>query len=61
MANDFDMLKDFTELEKNEATQQQAADLHELYFNKYVDYNPSELERLKILYIKKYGFLDNYV
>ena len=61
MANDFDMLKDITHLEKNKATNKQAEDLHNLYFNKYVEDNPVELERLKVLYIAKYGFLDNYV
>ena len=61
MANDFDMLKDITILEKNKATNKQAEDLHELYANKYIENNPLELERLKVVYKKKYGFLDNYV
>jgi hypothetical protein len=61
MANDYDMMKDIDELELNQETQQQGYDLNDLYFYKYVEPNPEKLEELKKLYIKKYGFLDNYV
>ena len=61
MANDMDMQKDITDLEKNSRTKKQAEDLGLLYFYRYIEPDTKELERLKKLYVKKYGHLDNYV
>ncbi|KKM82814.1 hypothetical protein LCGC14_1315660 [marine sediment metagenome] len=61
MANDINMWQDIEELEKIPNKQNQAEDLLALYCNRYIEYNPITLERLKRKYIDKYGDLDNYV
>jgi len=61
MANDIDMVEDIDLLQRHEETLQQGYDLNDLYFYRYVEYNPKKLEHLKKLYKEKYGFLDNYV
>lgn len=61
MANDWNLTLDIMELQRNKKTRNQGVDLSELYFCKYVENNPKKLEKLKKLYVKKYGFLDNYV
>jgi hypothetical protein len=61
MANDFDMMKDIDLLQRHKETKQQGYDLNDLYFYKYIEPNPRKLAKLKKLYIKMYGFLDNYV
>ena len=61
MANDTDMMKDIDELQGNKETKQQGQDLNDLYFYKFIEPNLKKLEKLKKLYIKQYGFLDNYV
>jgi len=63
MANDIDMMKDIDELlqENNTKEQiQQGYDLNDLYFWKYIEPNKRKLEQAKELYIKKYGWIDNY-
>ena len=61
MANDYDMMKDIDELQADKETEQQGYDLNDLYFYKYIEPNNKKLEQLKKLYVKKYGWLDNYV
>lgn len=64
MANDMDMMKDIDSLlqSNNSAKEiQQGYDLNDLYFFRYIEPNQRKLEKLKKLYIKQYGFLDNYV
>ena len=61
MANDMDMMRDIDELQSKKKTKQQGYDLNDLYYYKYIVYRPSLLKKYKALYIKQYGFLDNYV
>ena len=61
MANDKNMMEDVNLLQRHEETLQQGYDLNDLYFYRFIDPSPKKLEELKKLYIKKYGFLDNYV
>lgn len=61
MANDMDMMRDIDVLQARKKTKQQGYDLNDLYFYKYIDPRPRLLKKLKALYIKMYGFLDNYV
>lgn len=61
MANDIDMMKDIDLLQSRKETKQQGYDLNDLYFYKYIEFNPKKLEKLKKLYIENYKFLDNYV
>jgi hypothetical protein len=61
MANDIDMLNDIDELEGKKETKQQGNSLNKLYFYKFIEPNLNKLEKLKQQYIKKYGFVDNYV
>ena len=63
MANDRDMMNDIDDLLQSHKKEklQQGYDLNDLYFYRYIDFDPKKLEELKKLYIKKYGVLDNYV
>lgn len=62
MANDFDMLKDVERLEvEYKILKKQAKALGYLYYLRYIEHKPQELEKEKSKYIKQYGFLDNYV
>ena len=64
MANDKNMMEDIDELLQEDNTEQkiqQGYDLNDLYFYRFIDPDPKKLEKLKKLYIKQYGFLDNYV
>ena len=61
MANDYNMMNDIDDLQANKKTRQQGYDLNDLYFYRYIEPNPKKLEKLKKLYKKMYGFLDNYV
>jgi len=61
MANDLNMRQDIDEFQSNQDTAQQGDLLADLYFHRYIEPNSKKLEKLKKLYIKKYGFLDNYV
>lgn len=61
MANDMDMMRDIDTLQARKKTRQQGYDLNDLYFYAYIEPNPRKLKRLKALYIKQYGSLDNYV